>query len=153
MARKTRASHRRKRGRKTGDADIDAVFQAYPADLRARLLFLRGLILDTALATEGVGELEETLRWGQPSYLTTQSGSGSLIRIDRVKANPRQYAMYFHCQTNLVATFRRLYPDELKYGGNRSIVFDVHDEIAEAELPHCVSLALTYRLRTKQSRS
>jgi hypothetical protein len=133
--------------------DVDAVFQAYPGDLRTKLMFLRTLILDTAAATDGVGEVEEALKWGQPSYLTARSRSGSTIRIDQVRSEPAQYAMYFHCQTNLVATFRELYPDDFQYVGNRSIVFDVNDQIPEGALRHCISLALTYHLRKTSRRS
>lgn len=111
---------------------------------------LRQLIFDTALATEGVGALEETLKWGQPSFLTTQSKSGSTIRIDQMKSNEMEYAIYFHCQTNLVAKFRELYPTELRYGGNRSIMFHVRDELSEEALRHCVALAMTYHLRKRQ---
>ncbi|MGI9414318.1 MAG: hypothetical protein ACR2PM_11650 [Hyphomicrobiales bacterium] len=53
------------------DPDVRAVFDSYPKQTRDRLLALRGLILDTAARTEGVGALEETLKWGQPSYLTS----------------------------------------------------------------------------------
>jgi uncharacterized protein DUF1801 len=130
---------------------VSAAFEAYPENVKAKLEFLRHLIIDTALATEGVGRLEETLKWGQPSYLTTTSKSGSTIRIDRVKSDRGKYAMYFHCQTNLVATFRQIYPSELTYGGNRSILFDVNDKIEEGALRHCISLALTYRLRKSRS--
>jgi len=67
--------------------------------VRQRLLALRWLILDTAAATAGVGRIEEALKWGQPSYLTTNPKSGSTIRIDQVP--PGGYALYVHCQTNL----------------------------------------------------
>ena len=76
-------------------AAVDAVFGAYPGQVRAKLLALRKLIFDTAKATSGVGALEETLKWGQPSYLTTESKSGSTIRIDQVKAEAGGYAVYF----------------------------------------------------------
>jgi Domain of unknown function (DU1801) len=109
------------------------------------LLALRRLILDTAKTTKGVGLVEETLKWGQPSYLTPETKSGSTVRIDQVKAEPGQYAVYFHCQTSLVETFRELYP-ELRYGGNRCIFLDAEDKVPEAELRHCVALALTYHL-------
>ncbi|MBR0794432.1 DUF1801 domain-containing protein [Bradyrhizobium jicamae] len=127
-------------------ASAKALFEGYPAPVKARLLALRRLIFETAKATGGVGALEETLKWGQPSYLTTETGSGSTIRIDQVKPAAGQYAVYFHCQTNLVETFRELYP-ELKYSGNRAIVLDVADKLPEAELRHCVALALTYHKR------
>ncbi|SDI95634.1 MULTISPECIES: DUF1801 domain-containing protein [Bradyrhizobium] len=133
--------------RRTGHSDpaVDGVFDAYPRPVKARLLALRRLILATAKATEGVGALEEILKWGQPSYLTPESRSGSTIRIDQVKAEAGQVAVYFHCQTNLVETFRELYP-ELRYSGNRAILLDAGDRLPEAELRHCVALALTYHL-------
>ena len=121
-----------------------------PKPVKAKLLALRRLILDTAKATKGVGALEETLKWGQPSYLTTETKSGSTVRIDQVKAVPGQVALYFHCQTDLVATFRELYP-ELSYGGNRSILLNADDKLPEAELRHCVGLALTYHLRKRKT--
>ena len=67
---------------------------------------LRELIFDVAAKTKDVGQLEETLKWGEPVYLTSQTKSGSLIRIDAKKTDPSKYAMYFHCQTSLVGTFR-----------------------------------------------
>ncbi|WP_050426485.1 DUF1801 domain-containing protein [Bradyrhizobium tropiciagri] len=123
----------------------DALFDAYPAPVKAKLLALRRLIFETAQATKGVGALEETLKWGQPSYLTPETGSGSTVRIDQVKPATDQVAVYFHCQTNLVETFRELYP-ELSYSGNRAILLDVSSKLPEAALRHCVGLALTYHL-------
>jgi uncharacterized protein DUF1801 len=133
------------------DPSVEAVFSAYPKDLRTKLLALRRLILQTAAVTDGVGELQETLKWGQPSYLTADTKSGSTIRIDRVKAHTSQYAMYVHCQTDLVTTFRELYPKEFTFGGNRSIIFDADDDIPEPALRHCVALALTYHLNRRKS--
>jgi Domain of unknown function (DU1801) len=136
----------------TSNPLVDAVFSTYPAPIKARLLALRQLILDTAEATEGVGALQETLKWGQPSYLTTATKSGSTIRIDQVKsATNDQYALYFHCQTDLVETFRELYPTEFRYAGNRSILLNAADKIPEPALRHCVALALTYHLRKRKA--
>ena len=64
---------------------VEAVFDAYPKPVKARLLALRRLIFDTAKATEGVGAWRKRLKWGQPSYLTPETKSGSTIRIDQVK--------------------------------------------------------------------
>jgi hypothetical protein len=133
-----------------GDAAVEAAFAAYPKPLKPKLLALRRLILDTAKTTKGVGALEETLKWGQPSYLTPETKSGSTIRIDQVKSAGDQYAMYFHCQTNLVETFRELYPTEFSYGGNRCIILDADDEVPKAALRHCVALALTYHLGKRE---
>jgi hypothetical protein len=123
---------------------VEAVFECYPPAIKRELMTLRQLILDTAAATAGVGPLEETLKWGQPSYLTTESKSGSTIRIDGIKADPTGYAMFLNCKTSLVETFRELYPTELSYGGNRSILFRAGEPLPEPELRHCIALALTY---------
>ena len=49
-----------------GSAQVAEVFASYPKAIRSRLMILRGLIFDTAAATEGVGELQETLKWASP---------------------------------------------------------------------------------------
>src|SRR6266851_6705497 len=98
------------------DRAVAGVFQSYPAGLRRKLMALRELIFDVARATEGVGPLTETLKWSQPSYLTQESGSGSAVRIDRLKKGDG-YAIYFHCQSGLVEQFRRIYPETFRYEG------------------------------------
>ena len=135
---------------KSENSAIEAIFMAYPKPVRTKLLALRRLIFDTAKSTNGVGPLEETLKWGQPSYLTSKTRSGSTVRIDHVKSVANQYAVYFHCQTDLVATFRELYPREFRYGGNRSILFSTDDVIDKPALRHCLALALTYHLNRRK---
>jgi hypothetical protein len=125
-------------------------FSIYPKPVRQKLLALRQMIFDVAKKTPGVGKLEEALRWGQPSYLTPETGSGSTIRIDQIQNEPRKYAMYFICTSGLIEDFKELYKDDMKFEGNRSIVFDVEDRLPEAALRHCISLALTYHSRKKQ---
>ena len=141
-AQKTKA---KPRGADRIDPAVAAVLDSYPKPLKSKLLALRALILDTARKTDGVGAIEEALKWGQASYLTSESKSGSTVRIDRVKSADDQVAVYFHCQTNLVETFRELYP-ELSFGGNRAILLEADRKLPEAELRHCVALALTYHL-------
>ena len=129
------------------NAAVARTFAAYPPDLRRRLLLLRGLILDTAAATPGVGEIEETLKWGEPAYLTSASKSGSTLRLGPVKSSPTQYALYFNCKTTLVDTFRTLFPQELRYDGNRAIVLDAGDALPRDALAFCIQAALTYHRR------
>ena len=73
------------------------------------------------------------------------------VRIDQVKSAANQYAVYFHCQTDLVETFRELYPTEFSYGGNRSILLNAADDVSEPALRHCVALALTYHLNKRKA--
>lgn len=134
--------------RRFGDARVAAVFKDYPPDLRKRLMALRELVFDTAAGTSGVGRLDETLKWGQPSYLTTESGSGTTVRIDRLK-NRDGYAIYFHCKSGLVDQFRTIYPDTFAYEGKRAIVLAAKDRLPIRALGHCIALALTHHLRKK----
>ena len=120
---------------------VSRVFDSYPEHIHERLMPLRQLVLDTASETEGVNVLEETLKWGEPSYLTK---GGSTLRMGWKKKAPDQYAMYFNCNTSLISTFKDIYVDVFTFEGNRAIVFAETDEIPVAELKHCISLALTY---------
>jgi hypothetical protein len=129
------------------DPAVARVFESCPAAVRRRLLALRELIFRTAASTQGVGELEETLKWGEPAYLTTQSRSGSTIRLGWKKPDPSRCAMYFHCQTNLIQTFRTLFPDELQFEANRAIVFTAAEPVPMDSLAFCVAAALTYHRR------
>ena len=125
-------------------SDIAAVFASYPEAIRGKLLDLRALIFDVAAQTLDVGALEESLRWGEPAYITAASKSGSTIRIAWKKANPTQYAMYFNCQTTLVDSFKTMFPTAFSFEGNRALVFDEHDEVPVEALRICVAMALTY---------
>jgi hypothetical protein len=122
-------------------------FSTYPPNIKQRLLELRKIIFDTAARIEGVGAIQETLKWGEPAYVTAETRSGSAIRIDWKQKKPKQYAMYFNCQTNLVETFRTIFVEDFNFEGNRALVFDEADVIPEAALELCVSAALTYHQR------
>lgn len=123
------------------------VFSAYPLPARRRVLHLRELIFETAAATNGVGKLEETLKWGEPSYIASESKKGSTIRIAWKAKTPSQYGIYFNCQTTLIETFKTVFPGEFKFEGNRAIVFDVADALPKKELVFCITAALTYHLK------
>lgn len=130
------------------DPAVQAVFDSYPPALRKKLLALRQLILDTAASTEGVGTLDETLKWGEPAYVTAQSKSGSTVRIDR-KKQQSSYAIYFNCNTTLVDSFRSLFPHSFRFEGNRALVFELRDALPQEDLAFCIALALTYHLKKK----
>ncbi|MDE2399347.1 MAG: DUF1801 domain-containing protein [Burkholderiales bacterium] len=126
--------------------EVAAVFQRCPPAIRSRLLALRELIFDFAASTPGVGRIEETLKWGEPAYVTAASRSGSTIRVAWKKTAPSQYAMYFHCQTNLVSIFRTLFPMDFEFVGNRALVFEASRPPPVDALTVCIAAALTYHL-------
>ena len=123
---------------------VAAAFQAYGEPTRTHLLALRRLIFATAAATPKVGPLFETLKWGQPAYLTPQTKSGSTIRLD---ATTGGYAVFVHCQTTLLADFQALFPGEFGCEGNRSVRFSLGEAPPLEKLRFLVQMALTYHLR------
>ncbi len=129
------------------DDQVAAVFAGYQEPVRTRLLDLRTLIFATAAETDGVGHLVETLKWGEPAYLTERPRTGSTIRINAVKGTDTGYALFVHCQTTLVATYRELYPDTFTFDGNRALLFSTQAPVPEDPLRHCIALALTYHRR------
>jgi hypothetical protein len=124
-----------------------AAIGAHPKATRDTLLALRKLILATAAKTEGVGALVETLKWGEPAYLPKAPRVGTTVRINALKGSPGKVAVFFHCQTSLVAAFRERYPDVLKFEGNRAIVLPIAKALPMKALKHCIAMALTYHLR------
>lgn len=124
------------------------VFDGLSKDMAARLATLRTLILETAADNPAIGPLEETLKWGEPAYLTSATKSGTTVRINRHKKSDSEYAIYVHCQTDLVERYKQLYGDILKFEGARAVVFDVDQDIPTEAVKHCLAMALTYRLRS-----
>lgn len=124
------------------DPDVEAVFAAYPPPLRAALLDLRALIFETA-----TGPLSESLKWGQPAYRPVGTKAGTAVRIDALKGSADGYALYVHCQTTLVPSFRDLYSDVLRFEGNRAILLSVNEPTPRDALAFCIGQALTYRGR------
>lgn len=120
---------------------VKKVFDSYPEQLREKLLFLRQLILDVAASLELAELLEETLKWGEPSYLAPK---GSTIRINQVKKRPGHYAIYFKCTSKLVPHFRSLYAPTFEFEKNRAIVFHAQDTVPVQALQDCIQKALTY---------
>ncbi len=121
--------------------EVKLVFDNYPDSVKKRMTHLRKLIIETANETEGITHLEETLKWGEPSYLTKK---GSTIRIDWKSKKPNQYAMYFQCTSRLVSTFRTVYKNTLDFEGKRAIVLQLKEELPKEALKNCIASALTY---------
>ncbi len=64
---------------KFNDSEVLAVFDGFAPQVRSRMLKLRALIFAVAKETDGVGPLEETLKWREPAYLTSKSKSGTTL--------------------------------------------------------------------------
>ena len=129
-----------------------SLLDSYPEPLKSALTALREIILQTAAENAEIGEIEEELKWGQPSYLTARPKTGTTIRIDRDKSELGDYALFVNCQSSLVSDWRALFPD-LTFGGDRSVHFKLEDPLPEDAVRHMVTMALTYHSRKRKSRS
>ncbi len=135
------------------DWDVAKVFEGYPEAVRAALLRLRTLIQEVARETEGVGALQETLKWGQPSYLTAESKAGVTVRIDQIKGDEQAVGLYVHCQSGLIEQFKVHYREQLRFEGKRVVVLKLDEPLPEGPLRHCIALALTHHRRKKKART
>ncbi|MCG6903336.1 MAG: DUF1801 domain-containing protein [Rhodobacter sp.] len=122
--------------------EVSAVFDSYPAAMRARLLEIRGLIYRVALDCDA-GPLTETLKWGEPAYLTQATKSGTTIRLGRVK-DAAGAAVLFNCNTALVAGFREQFDGVFRFSGKRALLLDIDAPLPEDALAICLARALSY---------
>jgi len=110
----------------------------------------RKLILEAAAETEAVGELAESVKWGEASFTPARSRIGSSVRIQE-RSNGDE-ALMFICHTGLVDEFRDLYGETLAFEANRAIVLPAGKPVDEAAVRHCIALALTYHWRKRAAR-
>ncbi len=122
------------------DNAVKQVFDAYPASIQNELKQLRSLIFDIAKKSE-VLDLEETIKWNQPSYLCER---GTTIRFGWSAAEETKFFIYFNCKSRMVETIKALYGDLFCYQGNRALIFDIGDSVPHDQLKNCFYLALHY---------
>jgi len=111
---------------------------------RARLQDLRALIFDTAAQDDTIGPLTETLKWGEPAYLTDKTRSGSTLRIGPVKGRADRVALFVNCQTRLADRFRDQFGGRLDIQGDRAVLVDVDASLDRDAIAECIALTLTY---------
>ena len=109
---------------------------------RADWIRLRQSVLDTAAQNPAIGPIDESIKWGEPSFTPAKRGIGSSVRIAPCKDG--KIAMNFICHTGLVDRFREIYGDKLAFEGNRTIIVDPAKPLQKEELGHCIAMALTY---------
>ncbi len=125
----------------TTNPEFETKLESYPDFVRDKLKYLRELIIETAEETPEITELEETLKWSEPSFLTK---IGSTLRMDWKKKTPNQYQMYFKCTSKLVETFKLVFGNLFEYENNRAIIFQLDQEIPIVPLKKCIKATLTY---------
>lgn len=121
--------------------EFEAKLASYPDFVRDKMLFLRELVEETAEEISEITDLEETTKWGEPSFLTKH---GSTLRMDWKQKAPDQYAMYFKCTSRLVETFKVVFGDQFEYEKSRAIIFKLDQKVLKKEIKQCIKAALIY---------
>lgn len=123
-------------------ADVAARFNDYPSAVQPKLLQLRTIIFELCQQHQ-LGKVEESLKWGEPSYAVK---NGSPVRLDWKANHPDHYCLFFNCKTRLIDTFRELfstYPT-ITFAGNRAMLLPLSQPLPDAVLKQCLLMALTY---------
>ncbi len=129
-------------------SQVAAAFARFPEATQTRLLEIRALLFSVAGSIEGVGPVVETLKWGEPAYLTEVTGSGSTIRLGWNRDSTDDCAVLFHCRTTLVESFRERFPDAFRFQKNRALLLNSGEPLP-VELAACLQAALTYHQRQR----
>jgi len=130
------------------NTNVKNTYASYSKKIRDKLFVLRELIFKIAEESEDVGQIEETLKWDNPSYITFSPKSGTTIRLSQDSVLKEKFRISVHCQTSLIAEFKEIYP-QLEYDGNRSIIFDINKKLPKNAIEHFIYLALSYHSRKK----
>lgn len=122
-----------------------SVVDQYPAELKDKFLYLKSLIYEQATLNPKTGEIEESLKWGQLSYVS-KNRSGTPIRLGIEKKMPGYFGLYVNCSTTVINDAKHIYGDKFQYDGNRGLMFKSDDQLPEKEIRHIIDIILCYHI-------
>lgn len=124
---------------------VEAVFADWPQAVRDQAQLVRAMIYQVAEET-GSAPVEESLKWGQPSF--SNGKAGTPLRLGLVPGSPLPLRIYVHCATTLIDQCRTRFSD-LTYEKNRAICLPDTTLLPETELKACIALALSYHTKAR----
>lgn len=127
-------------------ADVAAVLADYPQHVREQVLDLRELLLRIAGDDPRIGAVTETLKWGQPAYVTP---TGTTVRFAPARSRSDAVGVYTSCQTPLVAEFEEAHGDLFEYDGVRGIHVQCGSGEGMDALGEHLRAAMTYKSRQR----
>lgn len=131
------------------NSEVKLVYDRVPKSIRSKVLQLRRWILEVAAECQHeIGNVEETLKWGVPSYLPRRKNIGTTTRIEWGD-NKKEFGLFFHCQTKMISRIRKKFAKKLTYQGDRAVIFHYDDKLPEKELKVCIRMALRYHLESR----
>ena len=115
----------------------------WPVSAKEMLWRCRAIFHDVAEQAK-VGTLDETLKWGQPSWRPSKSRTGSTLRIDWNPKFPDRLSFFVDCKTDLAARMQTLYPDLPENDGQRHLAITLSAPLPEQAITHLADMTFTY---------
>ena len=129
------------------DKSFESKLDTYKPNVKPSITKLIKLIEEVAEKEPSINKLEQTLKWGEPSFITSK---GSTLRLDWKEKSPEIVSLYFKCTSLLVPTFKTVYGPKFNYENNRAIQLKLNDNWPEEELKVCIKATLLYHKVKKQ---
>ena len=131
--------------------DVEATVATWPKAAQTKFAEIRRRIRLEAAQTPEVGPLTETIKWGEPSWLTEATKSGTTIRVAWKPARADKIGVFVSCQTSIIETLREVYGDTLSYDGARGLLISLEAPVPENGLTHLIRLAQSYHINRKET--
>ena len=91
-----------------------------------------------------VGALDETLKWGQPSWRPSKPRTGSTLRMDWTPKFPDRLSLFVDCKTDLAARMQDMYPGLPANDGQRHLAVDLNAPLPKQAIRHLADMTFTY---------
>lgn len=112
---------------------------------RDALWVCRTIYHDTA-SDLGIGALDETLKWQQPSWRPVRPRTGSTLRMGWDPQLPERLAFFVDCKTDLASRMRDIYSDFGENDGQRKISADLTRPLPQDAISHLAHMTFSYHL-------
>lgn len=126
---------------------VAKIVETYPDGAGQSFDTIRNMIHEEADRLDA-GSVTETLKWGEPAFLTETPRTGTTIRLAWKPGSPGTLALFVHCQTTLIEAWRDRFP-ELGFDGNRALLLPLEDDLPEDAVRLCIADALIYHRRKR----
>ena len=123
--------------------EVTKAFEAMPLGIADVLREARLDILRAAKTTEGVGPLIETLKWGEPAYLTEAPKTGTTLRLSQIRGRA---AVMVPCSTTIIEDARAIFGDLAELSGKRGLILGGDRQVFD----YIVDAALSYHIRKRR---
>lgn len=126
--------------------EIQSVISRWPASAQLRFHDIRQIVFEVAAEHPKVGPLTEALKWGEPSFLTLETGSGTTLRVCWKDKSPVDIGLFVICRTDLLDQIRSLYPGAFRYEGTRAAYLSLSSPVPRDAIAYLAMRAQTHHL-------